>query len=277
MEIGIMQGRLVPPTGNQIQSFPRENWSDEFPRASHAGLAFIEWIYDAHGADVNPLATAAGIELMQKLSAKHKVAIGSICADYFIEQPLVRAEPSKRHERSEKLKWLLHQAARLPVAHVVLPFVDASSIRTEEEKAELLSILRAVLPTAEETNIEVHLEMSLPPQAFAELLEHIPHRLVRANYDSGNSASLGYKVADEFGAYGGRIGSVHLKDRVRDGGTVPLGSGDADLPALVRLLGENRYAGNLALQVTRGESGKEVEWARQNKAYVERLFSEGGR
>ena len=272
-----MQGRLVPPTGNQIQSFPRENWSDEFPRASEAGLSFIEWIYDVHGADVNPLATAAGIELMRKLSTEHKVAVSSVCADYFIDQPLVRAEPSQRQERSEKLKWLLHQAARLPVPHVVLPFVDASSIRTEEEKTELLSILRAVLPTAEETNMELHLEMSLPPQAFAELLERIPHRLVRANYDSGNSASLGYKIADEFAAYGERIGSVHIKDRVRDGGTVPLGSGDADLPELVRLLRERSYAGNLVLQVARGETGKEVEWARQNKAYVERLLSEGGR
>jgi L-ribulose-5-phosphate 3-epimerase len=277
MEIGIMQGRLVPPAGNQIQSFPRENWSDEFPRASQAGLSFIEWIYDVEGADVNPLATPAGIELMRKLSTEHKVAVSSVCADYFIDQPLVRAEPSQRHERSEKLKWLLHQAARLPVAHVVLPFVDASSIRTEEDTTELLNILRAVLPTAEETNVELHLEMSLPPQAFAKLLERIPHRLVRANYDSGNSASLGYKIADEFAAYGERIGSVHIKDRVRDGGTVPLGAGDADLPELVRLLREIRYAGNLVLQVARGETGKEVEWARQNKAFVERLLTEGGR
>jgi L-ribulose-5-phosphate 3-epimerase len=277
MEIGIMQGRLVPPTGNQIQSFPRENWNDEFPRASQAGLSFIEWIYDVHGADVNPLATEEGINLMRNLSAENKVAVSSVCADYFIDQPLVRADSSQKRERSEKLKWLLRRAARLPVAHVVLPFVDASSIRTEDEKAELTSILRAVLPTAEETNMELHLEMSLPPHAFAELLERIPHRLVRANYDSGNSASLGYKVADEFAAYGGRIGSVHIKDRVRGGGTVPLGSGDADLPELVRLLGESRYAGNLVLQVARGETGKEVDWARQNKAYVERLLTEGGR
>jgi len=277
MEIGIMQGRLVPPTENQIQCFPRANWSDEFPRAAEAGLSFIEWIYDVHGADVNPLGNGEGIDFMKDLAAKHNVAVRSVCADYFIDQPLIRTDASQQSERRERLQWLLHQAAQLSVDHIVLPFVDASRINTDEEKAELLSALHSVLPTAEKTNIELHLETSLPSQAFAELLERIPHRLVRVNYDSGNSSSLGYKVAEEFAAYGKRIGSVHIKDRVRNGGTVPLGSGDADLPKLVRSLKANNYAGDLVLQVARGESGKEVEWARQNRAFVERLFKGGQR
>jgi len=272
-----MQGRLVPPTENQIQCFPRANWSDEFPRAAEAGLSFIEWIYDVHGADVNPLGNGEGIDFMKDLAAKHNVAVRSVCADYFIDQPLIRTDASQQSERRERLQWLLHQAAQLSVDHIVLPFVDASRINTDEEKAELLSALHSVLPTAEKTNIELHLETSLPSQAFAELLERIPHRLVRVNYDSGNSSSLGYKVAEEFAAYGKRIGSVHIKDRVRNGGTVPLGSGDADLPKLVRSLKANNYAGDLVLQVARGESGKEVEWARQNRAFVERLFKGGQR
>jgi len=57
--IGIMQGRLVPPTDNRIQCFPRERWADEFALAAKAGLDCIEWIYDLYGADVNPLATDA--------------------------------------------------------------------------------------------------------------------------------------------------------------------------------------------------------------------------
>ena len=277
MEIGIMQGRLVPPTGDQIQCFPRENWREEFPRAAQAGLAFIEWIYDVHGADVNPLGSEEGVEQMRALAAEHKVAISSVCADYFIDQPLVRAGSSQRQERIEKLKWLLEQAARLSIVHVVLPFVDASRINTEEEKAEVVAALRSALPTAEKTRIELHLETSLQPEAFAELLGRIPHPLVKANYDSGNSSSLGYKVEEEFAAYGERIGSIHIKDRVHKGSTVPLGSGDADLPALVRSLQKSSYSGRLVLQVTRGENGKEVEWARQNKAYVERLLNEDPR
>ena len=58
--IGIMQGRLVPPTDDRIQCFPRERWADEFELAAQAGLDCIEWIYDLYGADVNPLATEFG-------------------------------------------------------------------------------------------------------------------------------------------------------------------------------------------------------------------------
>ncbi len=71
--IGIMQGRLVPPTDNRIQCFPRERWADEFALASQAGLDCIEWIYDLYGADVNPLATDAGVE---KLKASFAAAQG---------------------------------------------------------------------------------------------------------------------------------------------------------------------------------------------------------
>jgi L-ribulose-5-phosphate 3-epimerase len=88
---------------------------------------------------------------------------------------------------------------------------------------------------------------------------------VRVNYDSGNSASLGYDVGRELAAYGTRIGSVHVKDRIRGGSTVPLGSGDADLTALFEGLAGLRYQGDYVLQVARGEDGNEVQWARQNR------------
>jgi hexulose-6-phosphate isomerase len=90
------------------------------------------------------------------------------------------------------------------------------------------------------------------------------------NYDSGNSASLGYEVTRELAAYGTRIGSVHIKDRIHGGGTVPLGTGDADLPALFSGLAGLRYEGDYVLQVARGSDGNEVEWARQNRAFLVR-------
>ena len=68
--------------------------------------------------------------------------------------------------------------------------------------------------------------------------------------------------------YGSRIGSVHVKDRVRGGTTVPLGTGDADFPAFFSGLAQLGYGGDVILQVARGESGREVEWAQQNAAFV---------
>ena len=101
----------------------------------------------------------------------------------------------------------------------------------------------------------------------------VPDPLVRVNYDSGNSASLGYDVSSELAVYGDRVGSVHVKDRLRGGTTVPLGAGHADLPALFTGLVNLGYGGDYVLQVARGEAGCEVEWARLNSEFVNRLIA----
>jgi hexulose-6-phosphate isomerase len=276
MILGIMQGRLVPPEGGSIQAFPRDRWAEEFPRAADAGLDAIEWIYDGHGEDVNPLANDAGIREMKNLAVRHGVAVRSVCADYFMEKPLVRAD-GDASRRFEKLVWVLDRARSVGAGRVVLPFVDNSALRTAADEDEAVRVLERALPNAERTGVEMHLETALGPEDFTRLLARLDHPLIRVNYDSGNSASLGFAPAEEFAAYGARVGSVHIKDRRRGGGTVPLGTGDADLPALFHALRERAYGGDFVLQVARGAPGEEVAWARANRESVRRLWDEAGR
>jgi L-ribulose-5-phosphate 3-epimerase len=268
VRIGIMQGRLVPPEGDTIQCFPRHGWAREFQLAADAGIDCIEWIYDAYGADVNPIATDSGVEQMRGLIAETGVGVDSICADYFMDAPLLRIDAETLDSRLETLFWLLRRGQLLGVNRMVMPFVDASAIETAEEADQVVSILRRALPVAEETGIELHLETSLNPAAFAELLGRIEHPFLKANYDSGNSSGIGYAPRDEFAAYGARVGSVHIKDRVLGGTTVPLGTGSADFASLFEVLGEVGYAGDYILQVARHVPGEEVAWARQNREFV---------
>ena len=270
--IGIMQGRLVPPTEDRIQCFPRQNWADEFELGAKAGIDCIEWIYDFYGADVNPIATDTGIAQMKALTHKTGVQVLSICADYFMERPLVRATAGELAERLAMIDWLLGRGHLLGVNRMVVPFVDASHIDTEAEFDGVCETLRRILPVAEKYEIEIHLETSLTPGRFAELLARLPHRLLKANYDSGNSSSLGYKSREEFAAYGKRVGSVHIKDRLLGGGTVPLGTGDTDFTVLTESLKMVGYSGDFILQVARGASGDEVNWIRQNRAFVLKNF-----
>jgi L-ribulose-5-phosphate 3-epimerase len=270
--IGIMQGRLVEPIENKIQCFPRENWRDEFPRAARANLGCIEWIYDLYGLDVNPIGnpigTAAGLQEMLALSAEYKVRVLSVCADYFMDKPLLRATTSELTERRETLNWLMRQCKELGVQRIVLPFVDQSRIEKPSEMEQVAEVLRGALAISETAKVEIHLETSLDPASFSKLLGLLPHPNLKVNYDSGNSSSLGYKPADEIAAYGSRIGSVHIKDRVLGGSTVSLGSGSADFPALFDGLKRVNYAGDFILQVARGTPGQEVEWAKQNRQFV---------
>jgi len=272
--IGIMQGRMLPPEAGRIQCFPRAGWREEFALAAAAGLQRIEWIYDASGADVNPLATDEGIAEIISLSKNTGVEVRSLVADYFMDFPLVRATTAEFDERVEKLKWLVKRAALAGIERITIPFVDASRIEGKRDSDDVVAAVNGILPAARDAKIEIHLETALGPAEFASILERLSDPLVRVNYDSGNSASLGYDVRAEFAAYGSRVGSVHIKDRVRGGGTVPLGSGDADLPALAECLGKIRYDRDLILQVARGVPGGEMHWMKKNRQYVADLFKD---
>lgn len=263
-----MQGRLLPPISGRIQAFPAERWREEFPRAAEAGLQTIEWIYESAGAEANPLGADRGLDELRALSTEHGIAVRSVCADYFMEEPLVRADRTALGRRLDRLRWLLTRCRFAGIERMVLPFVDNSAVNSAAEQDELARLLNAVAAEAADAGVELHLEMSLGPRDFAAFLARVPHPSVKVNYDSGNSASLGFDTREEFAAYGERIGSVHVKDRIRGGTTVPLGHGDADLPAFYGELRRIGYHGDVILQVARGPEGSEVAWARHNRELV---------
>jgi hexulose-6-phosphate isomerase len=271
--IGIMQGRLVPPVEGRFQSFPRGAWEREFDLAAAANLNAIEWIYDEFGADANPLAMDVGIASMREHVRRSGVQVRSVCADYFMDRPFVRTTESEWRQRIGTLEWLLDRCRQLGAGRVVLPFVDASRIADQQDFDRVVATVNAALSAADRSGVELHLETDLSPSGFAQLLAQLEHPLVRVNYDSGNSASLGYDVRKEFASYGARIGSIHIKDRVRGGGTVPLERGNADFGALFACVDEVHYGGDFVLQAARATSGDEVNWAKANREFVLRQLA----
>jgi hexulose-6-phosphate isomerase len=275
--IGIMQGRLSPPEAGRFQSFPRNSWRQEFPLAREAGLAYIEWIFDEYGASANPITTEKGTAELIEL--KHEFGIGTpaICLDWLMDFPLIRCGGEERAYRESVLHESLHRANKIGASRLVLPFVDASSIRTEDEKSIVLAVLSRAIPLAEEMGVEMHLEADFGPAEFAHFLDRIPHPSVKVNYDTGNSSGLGYVASEEFAAYGNRIGSIHIKDRLRnpDGSvaTKPLGEGSAnfdDVFASIRSIG---YSGGFTMQVARGRDGDELSWMKGQVAFVRRNWA----
>jgi L-ribulose-5-phosphate 3-epimerase len=264
MKLGIMQGRLLPPEAQRFQSFPRDRWREEFALAAAVGLDTIEWIYDAYGEDVNPLTTEAGTRELKHLCTVHEIGVESVCADWFMDFPLAEVDVETAAPRWQRLAWLMRRCASLNINRIVVPFVDASAIRTEEDVVMVAAGINALAGLIDTTDVELHLETCLSPLKFAELLQRLHHPRVKVNYDAGNSASLGYRPAEEFKAYGSRVGSVHLKDRRLGSGTVPLGKGDANFGELFGALRAVGYRADFILQVARGVDGDELEWARHN-------------
>jgi len=266
--LGIMQGRLLPPIDDRVQCFPVDQWRAEFPRAGEAGLQCIEWIWGAFGTDACLIETDDGIAEIQELSSRHGVSVLSICANYFMENPLVRARAEESERRLDALCRLMRRGSRLGVNRIVAPFLDASRIETETEMREVIDLLLRATDVAEETGVALHLETSLPPQGVAEMLRRLPTPMIKINYDTGNSASLGYRPEEEFSVYGDRIGSVHIKDRRSGGGTVPLGTGVVSFQKVFDGLKGVGYAGDFILEAARGIPGEEVSWLRHYRAIL---------
>ena len=266
--IGIIQGRLLPPINEQLQAFPTSNWRSEFPLASAAQVDCIEWIFDQGSENDNPIWDSSGLVDLQNLIAKYSIEVRSICADYFMRQPLIFSSTADMEQRSSILDKLIDKASSLKIHRIVIPFVDSSSIQTNKDWDAAIEILRSSGMRAARVGVELHLETDMSPNTFALFLEKINQKNVKVNYDSGNSAGIGYSPEEEIAAYGDSIGSVHIKDRVLNGSSVPLGQGDAKFEELFFGLKERNYTGDFILQTARGKNGSEVALTRKNRKIV---------
>jgi len=254
-----MQGRLTEPHGRGIQFFPFSEWEQEFALAKECSLDEVEFIFDYHRYQENPLMSEVGISRIKDLSKKHKIAVNHICADFFMVQPFYRVSEDKRKANINMLNKLIVQASKIGAQNIEIPLVDNSSIKNNDEKNILIESIRECLPTAEKYGIMLSLETDLKPPEFASLVESFAHKLIKANYDSGNSSALGYDSKEEIGVIGKYIFNIHVKDRLVGGTTVNLGEGDADFDRLFKALKELGYSGSFILQGARGKDGEEVE------------------
>lgn len=269
--LGVMQGRLLPKYEGRYQAHPRGYWQDEFALAAERGLDLIEFILDYGGAAENPLASAAGRASIAGAVADSGVAVRSVCADYFMEAPLHAPDSAAASDSLAMLKTLVRGAPELGLRDIVIPCVDHSRLATAEDQDRLVRSLEAVLPIAEDMQVNLALETDLDPAAFAALLGRLPSPRIAVNYDSGNSAAHGYDPRAEFAAYGPRITDLHIKDRTRGGGPVALGEGDADFDALFSLLADG-FSGYFIMQAYRDDEGLAV-FDRQHHWLQERYAS----
>ena len=264
--LGIMQGRLVPPIDGKLQAFPTNGWNKELEICRGLGVECIEWVYD--GEDLyflpNPISTFEGANALSGIQSPR---ITSLCADYFVKAPLLRVPDGIKVQRIARLRWLIFQCGLANIPILVLPFVDDNSIRTQEEIQETIDNLQSLGDLLESCDVRIALEANLSPFNFKSLIKQLDGTIA-INYDSGNSASLGYDMEEEWGGYGYRVENIQIKDRVVNGGSVPLGEGSANFDTLAKMLSQYKYSGNTILQVARGESGKEVGWYQRNRNFL---------
>ena len=251
-----MQGRLSPQVEGKIQAFPANHWREEFLSARSAGFDRMEWTLDHEGLQENPLMTDGGRAQIRGLCAAHGLAIPSLTGDCFMQAPFWKtSDPAERAALLGELDAVLAACPAVGIGLVVVPVVDNGRIDQPSEDRALREALLGRTPLLERSGIKVIFEIDLAPEPLAAWIADYPAHVFGVNYDTGNSAALGYDPAVEWACYGGRVLNVHIKDRPLGGTTVPLGEGDCDFQACFRAMRKAGYNGNFILQTARAADG----------------------
>lgn len=270
MTLGFMQGRLSPQVDGKIQAFPAEHWRDEFPAARRIGLHCMEWTLDHEGLKDNPLMTSGGQAEIRTLCAAHGVAIPSLTGDCFMQAPFWKTDDARQRAfLLDELDSVLQACSAMDIGLVVVPLVDHGRLESPTQQASLRDGLATRASALRDLHVKIAFETDLPPEEVAPWIAGYPEDAFGINYDTGNSASLGFDPETEWELYGRRILNVHVKDRPMGGTTVPLGEGDCDFSACFRAMKRGGYAGSLILQTARAADGRHAEALAGYRDFVE--------
>jgi len=274
--IGFMQGRLSPVISGKIQEFPWKNWRQEFDIASRLGFSLMEWTLDQERLYESPLMTEIGQLEIIKLSHNYGIRIPSLTGDCFMQSPYWKILGPEKKDRQNDFISILDACAKVGISQIVIPLVDGGRIENNEQSLALLDFLQEQETNICNRGIQIVFESDFHPDKLRLFIQQFNPKTFGINYDSGNSAALGFDVDQEFCAYGDRILNVHIKDRVLGGTTVPLGDGNANFEEVFHQLTKIRYKGNYILQTARSSNGDHSGVLSNYKSMAEQWVSDHG-
>ena len=254
-----MQGRLSECIDEKIQAFPWGFWEDEFVSAHAIDMHLMEWTLDQNQLYKNPLMTLNGKKLIKDLCCQYNFSILSLTGDCFMQAPFWKIEGLARSDLKDDFIAVCHACAELGIQMVVLPLVDNGRLETEEQEQVLIEFMLKQQSFLADANVKIIFESDYAPRELKRFIKYFPSDSFGINYDTGNSAALGFAPEDEFDAYGSRVLNVHIKDRLFDGITVPLGTGAVDFEDVFSGLSRHNYKGNFILQTSRASDGNHAE------------------
>ena len=253
-KIGFMQGRLSNQRNNKIQSFPWHNWENEFAKAKKININLMEWTLDYDKIFSNPILTSKGQNKINKLKAEHNIKIESVTGDCFMQKPFWKSSQKERLKLQEDFKSIINSLKNIGIKIIVVPLVDNGKIKNKLQNDILINFFLKIEKMLNKNNQKIAFETDKNSTQTVEFLKILNSKVFGINYDIGNSASLGYDPKDELNAYGGRVVNVHVKDRILNGTTVPLGEGNSSFKVVFSLLKKFKYNGNYILQTARSKN-----------------------
>jgi hexulose-6-phosphate isomerase len=230
----------------------------------------MEWTVDQDRLTDNPIMCEDGQEEIRVLMRECKLNIPSLTGDCFMQAPFWKATGRRRDGLLRDFEAIIDSCCALELNFVVVPLVDNGRLETCVQQDSLIRILNEMTSSLILRGIKIAFESDYKPLELKRLIDCLDPTVFGINYDTGNSAALGYNAEEEINTYGDRIFNVHLKDRIFGGTTVPLGAGNADFDKIFAGLGFIGYRGNYIMQTARACDGQhEAVLQKYNKMALE--------
>ncbi len=265
--VGFMQGRLSPIHNKKIQSFPWKNWKKELSLCKKINISRVEWTLDYPNLIRNPL--IFNPKETYRILKKYKINMNSITCDFFMQKPFFKKKYVKEKLIIEKIVASFKKKKII----LVIPLVDNSSIKNKRQEIEIIKFFRLIYEKHLKGNsLIICFESDYTPTKLKKFISNFPKDSFGINFDTGNSASLGYNCENELKILNDRIYNVHIKDRKFKGRTIRLGEGDFDFNLFFKTIKLIKYKGNFILQTARSESGKHISELNRNLNFLKNVI-----
>ena len=183
-----------------------------------------------------------------------------------MQKPLHHLKNNELENEIQKFILFLSKLKIVGIKYIIYPLVDNGSVKNKFEEIYFFDILKNFFYALKELNIMILFESDYAPKNFKKFMSKLPDSQFGINYDTGNSASLGYEINEEFSCYS-KI-RIYIKDRKFKGTTVPLGEGDVDFKLLFRLVKNYHYNKLFILQSARKKKGNELQTLNQYRNFI---------
>lgn len=260
--IAFMQGRLTKSTDNKLQFFPWKNWIQEFKIASENNFSLIEWTIDSYQIDKNPF--FCNKKLVSNLLKENNLQISAVTCDYIMENPFY-LKKNNQIDSFEYLKRTIESCIYFDIKYIVFPLVDNGSLKNKP-KDTLYNYMQKISDKYT-SNISILFEVDLSPNYVYDFIKPMNTNVFGINYDTGNSASLGFDFEEEKN-YFNYVKNIHIKDRILYSGSVQLGKGDYDFKKFINFLFSYNYTGNFTLQTAREPFHNDLQNLIENRNFL---------
>ena len=195
----------------KIQSFPWQNWKNEFYDLYDLNINLVEWTIDQENLYENPIMNSKDQIVIKRL-------IKNVILKLYRLLRLFHAGTFWKCDGHKQTQLMIDfvnviKSLLIGIKFVIVPLVDNGSIKSDKQENILFEFLKENIDLLKETKTQVLFESDYDPIKLKKFINRFNLNYFGINYDTGNSSSFGFNPEEEIYSYGDYIKNVHIKDR----------------------------------------------------------------